>query len=179
MGSALILSVTQAAAQSISSFNQVTSINGVSVTQNNLTYTITLDPGAFVIFNSVHYDIDHLFGFWVLGDNGNLGASVTAQNGWNADTHASPSGEIAGWHNPNQSAALFSGNQLSFTYTALNQNSVTDFGFHASFAQGLPGGGNTLFIRGPLNPVPEPLSLVILGLGAISLGHSIRRRAAR
>jgi hypothetical protein len=166
-------------AQSIDSFNKVTAIQGVFVTQTGLSYTIELDPGAFVIYNSTHYDIDHLFGFWVLGDNGGLGASVTGQNNWNADTQSSPNGEIAGWHNPNQSFAIFPGNQLTFTYNSLNQGNVSDFGFHASFVQGLPGGGNTTYIRGPLNPVPEPLSLVIMGLGAISLARLNRRGTAR
>jgi hypothetical protein len=163
-------------AQTISSFNHVTSISGVQVAQSGLIYTIALDSGAFVVFDGVTYDLDHIFGFWTLGDDGGLSATVTAQNGWNASQHSGPNGEIAGWHNPNQNAALFQGQQLTFTYDSLNQANVSDYGFHASFVQPLPGGANTLYIRGPL--VPEPTSIGGIALGIVALVGLRRRRSA-
>ena len=52
----LTLMSGMALAQSYSSFNQVDGIYGVHVDNTGLAYTVTLDPGAYLLFNSIHLD---------------------------------------------------------------------------------------------------------------------------
>jgi hypothetical protein len=161
--------------QSYSSFYQVDAIYGVHVTNSGLDYTVDLDPGAFLIYNGNQYDITDIFGFWNMKAGSALTASGTNQNGWNWDQSNSGGGSIAGWQNNPKTFDIQPGGSKTFTYTSLDQPSVEATGFHFSFVQDwAPTPGNkTAFVSGPLNPVPEPASMVALAAGAIAL---IRRR---
>lgn len=161
-----------ATAQSYSSFNAADGIFGVSVSHNNLDYTVAMSPGAYLLLGGNHYDITDIFGFWSLSGSNSLGASGVDQISWNWNTH-STGGDIAGWTNNSKSNDIQAGEQLTFTYGALNQANVEGYGFHFSLAQNF-NGSNTAFFRGPLNPVPEPASLACLGVGAAAL--MLRRR---
>jgi hypothetical protein len=178
------LSVTAGAAmlaamslgQSYSSFNQVDGIYGVFVNNTGLSYTVSLDPGAYLMFNNQQLDITDCFGFWALRQGQPLSASGQSQNGWGWDQSTNGSGSIAGWHNPSKTFAIQPGQQLTFTYDSLDQPNVEALGFHFSFVQDWPltPGNKTAFVSGPLNPVPEPVALAVMGIGA--LGMLLRRK---
>jgi MYXO-CTERM domain-containing protein len=168
-----ILTSESAFGQNYSSFTGVTGIYGVNVQNTGLAYTVSLDPGAYLIYNSTQYDITDIFGFWCLRGGASLTASGNNQNGWSWDQSTNGSGSIAGWHNPAKDFDILPGGQLTFTYTSLDQPNVEEFGLHMTFVQEWSGGNFTGFVKGPLNPVPEPAAFATLGLGAIAL---MRRR---
>jgi hypothetical protein len=168
-----VLTAGSAFGQSFSSFTTVDGIYGLSLQQNGLSYTITLDPGAYVIYNGNQYDVTDAFGFWALRDGASLTATGTSQNGWNWDESSTGSGSTAGWHNPAKDFDIQPGGQKTFTFDTLDQQNVDAYGFHLSFVQTWLGGGNTGFVSGPLNPVPEPATLTALGLATIAF---VRRR---
>lgn len=169
-----------AQAQSRSSFLGVSQINDITVTPSGggLVYTVTIGPNPSFVFNSVTYNIQNVLGFWSLRNQNpdNLGASganFTGLNGaWTWNANSSGTGEIAGWKsNPND--GIFASQSDTFTYTAINSSNIDQFGFHVRLTEGFfPGTqGNTGHIT--LDPVPEPASLAVLGVGAAAL---IRRR---
>jgi hypothetical protein len=172
---AMTLGTTLSFAQSYSSFYQVDAIYGVNVTNSGLSYTVQLDPGAFLIYNGNQYDITDIFGFWNMKAGTPLTATGVNQNGWNWDQSNSGGGSIAGWQNNAKDFDIQPSGQKTFTYTSLDQGSVEASGFHFTFAQDwAPTPGNkTAFVSGPMNPVPEPASMAALGLGALAL---LRRR---
>ncbi len=168
-------------AQSRSSFTGVSQISGITVTPSNggLTYTVQVGPNPFFVHNSIQYNILNVLGFWALRnqDPDNLGASGSNFSGlngnWNYNASTSGAGQIAGWKsNPND--GIYANQQDTFTFTGISAANIDQFGFHVRLSgnQLFPGTtGNTGHIT--LDPVPEPASLAILGVGAAAL---IRRR---
>jgi hypothetical protein len=179
LSSAMTVMAGMSLAQSYSSFNAVDGIYGVNLTTIGLAYTLAIDPGAYVMFNGNHLDIENCFGFWAMKPGTALSASGTNQNGWDWDQATSGGGSIAGWQNPNKVFAIVPGQQMTFTYTSLDQPSVESFGWHFSFVQDWPltPGAKTAYVSGPLNPVPEPATLTAMGLGALAFIR--RKRSAR
>ncbi|HVT12754.1 MAG TPA: PEP-CTERM sorting domain-containing protein [Fimbriimonadaceae bacterium] len=164
-----------ASAQSYNAFDQAQGIYGIQVAQNGLGYTVSLDPGAYLMIDNLRHDITDIFGFWSLSGTNALNGSGATQNGWDWNSHSAGGGYIAGWKNDPKNVDIQPGEQLTFTYSGLFQPNVEGYGFHLSLAQAY-NGSNTAYFKGSLNPVPEPATLGILGVGVVTFLRRMRKQ---
>ncbi len=160
-------------AQSISSFQNVTSMDGINVTKlTSTSVKLSLAAGASFVYLGNTYTVDRVFGLWALDMNDDMTASGSAQNAWSFDSNYASTGGIAGWKtNPNQGQAPAS--SQTFNYASL-AGTVEGFGAHIRTVQNLPGGGNTAYFK--VAALPEPSSAALIAIGGI--GMLIRRRKA-
>jgi hypothetical protein len=156
--------------QSYSAFNATTSIFGVGVTHTGMTYTVSLSSGAYLMMGGTHYDITNIFGFWSVSGTHPLSGSGTTQHNWSFNSKTTGGGYTAGWTDPSKGNDIVVGGHQSFTYAALTQPNVEQYGFHFSLAQNF-GSGNTAFFRGQVQGVPEPSSYAVGGLCLAALVH--------
>lgn len=160
-------------AQSRNSFLGVTTITGVSfVNTGGNTYRLSVLAGASFTYNNTVYVIRDVFGVWALNNsNTGLNASAGSQNGWGYDEGTNPD-DIAGWKT-NPPNALANGS-LDFTYSSITQPNIDQVGFHVRLLnQNFPNtSGGTGYVTAA-NPVPEPATMAVLGVGVAAL---IRRK---
>ena len=173
---ATLLAAAGAQATTINSFNTVTSVTGITVTPSigspNLTFNVSLSPGATVTYLSNTYTITDIIGFYVLAPGFNDTGRPALANfaGFSDDSDNRGAGSISGWRsNPNQ--GITQGNSQTFTYPSIAYPNYSEFGFHVRVAGTLPTGGNTFNIRGGF--VPTPGAGALLGLGGLI---AMRRR---
>jgi MYXO-CTERM domain-containing protein len=172
-----------ASATTISSFLTGGVFHGVSITPatnpsggTNKTYTVTLNAGAYVTYNSVDYPISAITGFYAMRYGANLSQPTLNDSGlFDDDNDHRSAGSIYGWKsNPN--SGITAGNSHSFTFQTLSGD-YNVFGFHISVPAGtfFPGTeGQTGNITGGFASVtPTPGAAAILGLGGLA---SMRRR---
>src|SRR5579871_1505420 len=133
-----------AGAQSYNAFNGASGIYGIDVSNVGLTYTVTFDPGAYLVINATHYDITDIFGFWTVSGTSPINGTGADQGGWNWNSHSTGGGYTAGWTNDPKDHDIQAGGSMSFTYTGLSQSNVEGYGFHFSLAQSF-NGSNTAF----------------------------------
>lgn len=171
-----LVCVAGAQATTINSFNTVTGVTGITVTPSigspNLTFTVSLSPGATVTYLSNTYTITDIFGFYVLAQGFNDTGRPALPNvaAFSDDSDNRAAGSIFGWSsNPNQ--GITQGNSQTFTYPSIAYPNYTEFGFHVRVDGTLPTGGNTFNIRGGF--VPTPGAGALLGLGGLI---AMRRR---
>lgn len=157
--------------QSRSSFFDVDSFSGVTISKTGpLTFDVSLSAAPTVTYLSTTYAITDLFGFWSLR---NADPDFTTGSGasfgvWDWHRNTSGDGDIAGWKtNPN--TGIVPGGTLTFTYTALSQSEIDNFGVHIRVDGTLPFGGNTFHAV-----VPTPGALALLGVAGLVAGR--RRR---
>ncbi|MBL8991638.1 MAG: hypothetical protein JNJ48_08680 [Phycisphaerae bacterium] len=171
-----LLSAAGAHATTINSFNTVTGVTGIIVTPSigspNLTFNVSLSPGATVTYLSNTYTITDIIGFYMLAPGFNDTGRPALSNfaGFSDDSDNRAAGSIFGWlSNPNQ--GITQGNSQTFTYPSVAYPNYTEFGFHIRVNGTLPTGGNTFNIRGGF--VPTPGAGALLGLGGLI---AMRRR---
>jgi hypothetical protein len=182
MRSLLVLSAFGLAAlgsaQSFSSFNNVDSLNGFLVSESGNTFTVEIQSGATVEWGGTTYTVKDVFGFFILNANSGLETPTSGSNAhggeWkymekDSGGKPAPSG-IAGWTNNDKKDPMLDpgGPSLDFTFTTVDKSLITGYGFHVRFTD-----DKTYFFTGPLQAVPEPATMAVLGLGALGL---LRRR---
>ena len=163
-----LLTTVGAFAQSISSFQPVTSVTGMTASVSGTALTVNLSPAPTFMYMSNMYTITDVFGAWALDDDDDMAATGMDQLGFTYHDSYSGFGGIAGWKtNPNHG---WVGGTKVFNYTSLT-GTVEGVGAHVRVSTMFPDGSDTMYIRGV--PVPEPMSLTALGLGALA---TLRRR---
>ncbi len=163
-----------ASATTLSSFNLVNGISGITVTPNgggSYTVAVSATP-TFTVTNNT-YQVTDVIGFYGLSFVNDFTPlpSLPAVGFFNDDSSNSSTGGIAGWKS-NSNKGLTPGQSTVFTFAGLNTAQINGFGFHVRINGTFPGtSGNTGNIR--LNPTPAP------GAGMLAVGGLVvaaRRR---
>lgn len=159
-----------AQAQSINSFVTVQGLTGVSTTRSGLNLTLSVGSTPSFILGGTTFTITEVWGVWALDYNDDMAATGSSSSPWNFNSNFASQGGIAGWKAQTPNHGLTAGQARSFSYSTLT-GTIEDFGYHVRVSGTLPGGSNTIHIRG--DAVPEPATMAVLGLGAAAL---LRRR---
>jgi len=166
-GLAVATLAASASAQSRSSFLDVTSISGITVSNVAATYTVTLDATPSFDFGGNTYNIISLIGFWVLSNDGSVTATGSDFSSATGDWAWNENAGIAGWKTNYMGGANGvdpSGSQ-AFTFSSIDASTVDQYGFHVVLDGIFPGTtGNTGHIT-----VPEPGTIAALGVGLAAL----------
>lgn len=150
-----------------SSFIDVDSTSDITFNASNAGLTVDVILGANPTFTigANTYHITSVIGFYALSNDDDLTVTNSNFGVWSTDNSNSGTGGIAGWKcNPNN--GFGPGTDQVFTYTALNTSSVELLGLHVVTQELFP---NTSGNTGNIAVVPEPASLVAVGLGLIAL----------
>ncbi|MFT3687246.1 MAG: hypothetical protein QM783_20375 [Phycisphaerales bacterium] len=172
-----------ASATTINSFLTGAVFHGVTISPattpsggSNVSYTVTLNAGAYVTYGGNDYPLSSLIGFYAMRYNANLSQPSLSNSGlFSTDNDHRSAGSIYGWKsNPND--GITPGNSHTFTFQTLSGD-YTQFGFHISVAEGyfFPGtDGRTGNMTGTFAQLtPTPGSAALFGIGALA---SARRR---
>lgn len=155
-----------ATAQSRSSFLDVSAFDDLTVTPQNggLAYQVNVGNNPTFTYNGSTYTITDVFGFWVMSNDDDLSASNADVDQWRTANNNSGLGGIAGWKtNPN--TGLVPNTSYTFEFDSLGVSSVEQYGFHVRLDGTFPGtNGDTGYAT-----VPEPASMIGLGLGVLAL----------
>lgn len=165
--------VGAASAQTFSSFNDVTTFTGITITPGLGTapFTVSLAANASMKYNGTTYGVDQILGVYALNANGDLSATAgTTPSGWSFVNHNSGPGGIAGYEGNSNSARINNGESKTFSFGSLGSG-VTGIGYHLQFNCYTPF-GQTAYVTAP---VPEPASMAVLGLGIFGLIRRKRR----
>lgn len=162
-----------ASAQNRNAFKPMDSILGVTVTraqtQQGITYTVSLANNATVIRAGKSHDLKVIEGFWLLGDNGDIGAVQGAVARY--DAHSNNSGGTSAYGFQTQKKyGIERGESQTFLFkTISNPGQIDHFGYKV-YASGVPA---HIY---EASAVPEPASMAALGLGIAAV---LRRRRNR
>jgi hypothetical protein len=168
LGIAAVASV--ASAQNRNAFKPMDSILGVTVTTAQTAqgtyYTVSLANNATVIRDGKSHDLKVIEGFWLLADQGDIGAVQSAMARWDARSNNSGGTSAYGFQTQKK-YGIERGESQTFTFkTIANPGAIDHFGYKV-YASGVPA---HIY---EAKPVPEPASLAALGLGIAAI---IRRK---
>ncbi len=160
-------------AQSRSSFQDVSLFDGINISNTSmLDWTVTLSATPKVTYLGHTYTVTDVFGFWLLDDNNDFSATGTNPGLWSFHSNYAGTGGIAGFKtNPN--TGITPGLAQSFHFNSIT-GQAEGRGIHVRFAENLPGGGNTIYLKDP-GAVPEPATLAVLGGGLVAFLKRRRR----
>jgi hypothetical protein len=161
-----------ASAQSYNAFLPVDQISGIDVLNSGLSYTVTVGAAPSYTVGGITYDIQDVFGFWVLNGSGVVDATLSPSDDWMVRQHDS----AAGWMTP-PPQGLTAGESYTFTFDSIDPATVEDFGFHVRLGGS---NGETLHIREaggspPAPGVPGPAAVAPFLTGLISLRSRKRK----
>ena len=162
--------VGMASAQSRSSFVTPTSWTGITINNSGpKNWSLALNGAPTITWEGKTYNVDRVFGFWLLDNNNDMSATGQNQGGWYYNQNYSGTGGIAGFKtNPNN--GVRPNQDKSFTFKTVN-GTIENVGIHASITSGNI--CKTVYFECPPPAVPEPASLAALGIGAAAM---VRRR---
>jgi hypothetical protein len=155
-----------------SSFLDVDSMTDITFGVTNLGLTVDAILGANPTFTigSDTYHVTSIIGFYALSDDDNLAVSNSDFGVWTTDNSNAGVGGIAGWKtNPNSGFGV--SNHQVFAFNTLSTSLVEGYGLHVVTQELFPGtSGFTGNISArSLNPVPEPTSILGVGLAVVAL----------
>lgn len=156
-----------------------------------LTYELTLDSGAYILYGENKYPVVSIWGFYAVNKSDastdNFIASGPDYGEWDWDQHPNSGGllNVGGWLDSPKKEALLtpeSGSvSKSFTFTQLSFTGAAPvLGLHVSIS--IPEGLTSPFTSGGVTsdiipvPVPEPSGLIALFSGAIGLFGVMAKR---
>lgn len=176
---AIALASALSMAQSGSSF-QAVNFQGLETIKSGNTFTTTLEKGANVTLNGKNYQIRDVFGVFQFV-NGKKEEFTSATNigqpsGWKWDGVKKNTTAI-GWTNNSKSNAIDPGDTFKFEAKDIKATGSILTGYHVRVYGNVGGVSDTFFAYGPNQPVPEPATMAVLGLGALGLLRRRRKNA--
>jgi hypothetical protein len=171
---AVLASVSSA--QNRNAFKQMDSILGVTVTRAQTTqgvsFTVAMGQNATVIRDGKSHNLEAIDGFWLLSNDGDLGAVQTAMT--NYDNHSNNSGGSSAYGFQTQlKNGIRAGQSATFNFSQIGNAAALDhFGFKVK-ASGVPA---HIYEKGDCQAVPEPATFAAIGIGIAALR---RRRLKR
>ena len=181
------------ATPSASAFNPFPTygLSPILFTSGDLSYTLKLSSGAYLVYQGVQYPITQVWGFYAVNKTGLSGNDFTAggsDNGdwrWEQKPQKENTLNVAGWLNPSKSEAMVTPQtgdiSKDFTYSTFSYTGLPPLlGLHVTLS--LPSGQPSPFSGGATGSIipnvnPEPGGLLALGSGLMGLGGlAIRRR---
>lgn len=155
------------AAQTRGTFQVPSTLTGITITKNSpLNFNVALASNASMFYQGRSYQIQDVFGFWLLDNNDDMTTSGNNFGVW--QYHQNYNGEEGiGGYKTNPNTGIKAGQNQNFEYKTVQGNNEA-YGVHIRLKN-----SDTLYVEMPRNPVPEPASMAALGIGFAAI---LRRR---
>ena len=165
---------TTAMGQTANSFNPV-QLYGVTDTGSNTAFTIDIAPDASLTYLGETYAIKSISAVYKISLTGSIDSATNGVGNPDGWKFQEARGDIAGWENMNKKLAIPAGSSADFNFATLSASAGADLvtAYRIELDRGASSGGNSIYAYQATNAVPEPASMIALGIGGFAL---MRRR---